>query len=449
MEPVSRTIRLVRQAYWLIKLRWIAVTGTFLTIFLSHNILKIPIQHTHLYYVTGLLLFHNIISFLLLKKTAKAGEDKRFSLIKRAINFQISVDLLILTALLHYSGGIENPFIVYFVFHMVISSILLSVRESYFQATFAAGLLTFLALLEYKMVIPHYCIGGLVAYDLHNNVPYIFGMMLVIVSTLYITVYMTSSISTQLRKQEEAYRQANEQLKQKDRIKDEYVSRVTHDIKGHLAAIQSCLDVVKNGLVGSLNEKQSNFVGRAHARTSKLAGFVRTLLKLTQMRLSDKLVMDEFPLKDTIHDAVDAVRSRAEEKSITLNCEIEPSISEIYGNQFSIEEVITNLLLNAIKYTPEKGTVGLKAIDNCADVRIEIADTGIGIPQKDIDKVFDEFFRSANAKKLVKDGSGLGLSIAKQIIQRHQGQIGVESKENEGAMFWFTLPKHLSDYKIG
>jgi signal transduction histidine kinase len=255
---------------------------------------------------------------------------------------------------------------------------------------------------------------------------------------------MTSSVSTQLRKQEEAYRQANILLRQKDRIKDEYVLRVTHDIKGHLAAIQSCLSVLANGIVGRLTEQQADFAARAHDRTQKLTKFVRALLRLTEMRLSDKLEMKLFSLKNMVARSIESVRAKAEEKNINLSSGIEHTAEKVFGNQFSVEETITNLLLNSIKYSPNKGSVRVRVKDEGENVLVEISDTGIGIPEKEIDKVFDEFYRASNARKVERDGTGLGLSIAKQTIDRHGGRIWAESKKGEGTKIIFTLPKHSS-----
>jgi len=116
-------------------------------------------------------------------------------------------------------------------------------------------------------------------------------------------------------------------------------------------------------------------------------------------------------------------------------------VDQIVGNQFSIEETVTNLLLNAIKYTPEKGQVTLNVKDDADAILIEIEDTGIGIPKKELDLVFEEFYRASNARKVEKDGTGLGLSIAKHIVERHGGRIGVESEEGRGTKFTLTLPK--------
>jgi len=441
MEPVSENIRLLKRAYWLIKLRWIAIVFVCAATYVSSNLLGIELHDAALYSIAILLALYNLIVLLLLNHFAKKGNDIPHVAVKKIINVQISADLFILTVLLHFSGGIENPFVFYFIFHMIIASILLSLWDSYLQATFAVLVFGLLVLLEYLQLIPHYCLRGFAPNCLHRNKLYILGTFFVFATALYIAVYMASYISVRLKRTERAYIQANTLLQKKDQIKDEYVLRVTHDIKSHLATIQSCLGMVVNKVVGPLDDKPAEFIGRAHMRTIILTNFVKTLLKLTQMRLSDKLEIDVFPLRDTVHNAVAAVRTKAEDKSITLNCDVDSSVDTISGNQFSIEEVFTNLLLNAIRYTPEKGTVTIGAKNGKDCVVIEIADTGIGIPADELDDVFDEFFRASNARKFQKDGTGLGLSIAKYIVERHGGKIWIDSIEDTGTKFWITLPK--------
>ncbi|MHC4889801.1 MAG: sensor histidine kinase, partial [Planctomycetota bacterium] len=405
MEPTPQNIRLVKRAYWLIKLRWIAIVFVAAATYVSSNLLDIELQDAALYAIAIMLAVYNVTVLLLLNHFTKGGNDVPRAAVKKIINFQISADLLILTVLLHFTGGIENPFVFYFVFHMIIASILLSPRESYLQATFAVLLFGLMVLLEYQQIkpIPHYCLRGFVSNCLRREGLYILGTFFVFTTALYLTVYMASYIAVRLR-------QANIQLQQKDRIKDEYVLRVTHDIKGHLATIQSCLGVVVNKVIGPLDNQQADLINRAHTRTVKLANFVKTLLKLTQMRLSNELEMDVFSLRDAIHNAVATVKTKAEDKSIALNCNIEGSVDSIVGNQFSIEEMVTNLLLNAIKYTPANGTIEMNAKNHGDRVLVEIVDTGIGIPQEEVPRVFDEFYRATNAREVERNGTGLGLS---------------------------------------
>ena len=441
MEPVPENIRLVKRAYWLIKLRWIAIVCVVFGTYVSSNVLTITLKDFALYGIATLLTLYNMTVLLLLNRLAKGNKEIPCTAVKIIINFQISADLLILTVLLHFSGGIENPFVFYFKFHMIIASILLSTWESYLQASFAVLLFGLLVLLEYRQLIPHYCLTGFVSRCLHRDGLYVLGTYFVFTTALYLAVYMASYIAVRLRRAEQAYRQVNTSLQEKDHIKDEYVLRVTHDIKSHLTTIQSCLGVVVNKTIGPLDDQQADFISRAHSRVIKLSGFVKTLLRLTEMRLSDKLEMGVFSLRDTISNAVAAVKTKAEGKSISLNCNTEPSVDRVFGNPFSIEEVVTNLLLNAIKYTPENGKVTVSVKNENDFAVVEIADTGIGIPENELGKVFQEFFRASNAREVERNGTGLGLSIAKYIVERHNGKIWVESKENNGTKFWFTLPK--------
>ncbi|MHC4264644.1 MAG: sensor histidine kinase [Planctomycetota bacterium] len=404
----------------------------------------ISLQETALYCIAVILAVYNTVMLGLLRHYSKNKKEAPRKTIKTIINFQISADLFILTVLLHFSGGIENPFVFYFIFHMIISSILLSVKESYLQATFAVFLFGFLILLEYLQLIPHYCLEGFVVRCLHRDAFYVLGIYFVFTTALYLVVYMATYIATRLREAEYALRDANIQLTEKDHIKDDYVLRLTHDIKGHLAAIQSCIDVVVHQSGRLPKEKETDFINRAHNRTKQVTRFVRTLLRLTQMRLASNLQMEIFSLKNVIQSVVLAAEDRAASKSIDLKSNIELGPGKMLGDRFSIEEMVANLLLNAIKYTPEKGKVQINATRKDGFFVVEISDTGIGIPADELEHVFDEFYRASNARKIERDGTGLGLSIVKQIIERHNGKIDAKSQEGVGSKFIITLPEARS-----
>ncbi|MHC5214981.1 MAG: sensor histidine kinase, partial [Planctomycetota bacterium] len=280
-----------------------------------------------------------------------------------------------------------------------------------------------------------------VKFEQFDHAPYVFGRLAVVSSALYLVVFMASPITTRLRRQEQGYWQANQQLHQKDRIKDEYVERVTHDIKGHLAAIKSSLDVVAKGFAGPLEPKQQEFVDRALDRTGVLAAFVRQLLKLTQMRLSNTVQFDEFALDAAIQSALEGARVRAADKQIQLKSATKGQLFSLFGDRLSVEEMITNLVLNAIKYSPEGASVEVTAAEDSEQIRVSVKDNGIGIPQDELARVFDEFYRASNARAKEKDGTGLGLSIAKQIVERHGGKIWAESQLGQGTTVGFTLSK--------
>ncbi|MDP2938940.1 MAG: HAMP domain-containing sensor histidine kinase [Candidatus Omnitrophota bacterium] len=435
---------LMERLDWLIRLRWIAVIGVCFTIFFVAQVLKINLAIFPLYSVALFLLLYNFAIHKYLNYIKKKNLASLATITNRLANLQISLDLLSLASLIHFSGGIENPFIFYFIFHMIIASILLSRRASFLQASFATGLFILVVSLEYFNFLDHYRLKGFVVYDLHQNLIYILGVSFVFISTLYLAVYMATSISVRLRQKEKSLREANLLLEEKDRIKSEYVLRVSHDIKEHLSTIETCLEPVAQGLTGELNPRQNDLIQRAKERTEKLLFFVKALLEITRIKLSRQIEMVDFSLRKTIENAINFVETKANDKGISLSCNIASTIDTIKGAQIYIEETIANLLANSVKYTPKNGEVSIDLKDKGHSVLIKISDTGIGIPENEIGRIFEEFYRAKNARQTEREGTGLGLSIAKQVVERHKGKIWVESEgEGKGSKFFIILPKGL------
>jgi signal transduction histidine kinase len=243
-------------------------------------------------------------------------------------------------------------------------------------------------------------------------------------------------------KTEETYVRTNIELENKDKLKNEYVLRVTHDIKGHIAAILSCLEVVRSKMTGSLNEVQDEFTNRAYERTELLSGFIKDLLNLTKKRLKHDNEFEEFSLTELINKIVQPIQTLAKDKSIDFSMYLDKSVGMITGNPYTIEELYSNLLLNAVKYTPLKGRIELTVKTRQNHIITEISDSGIGIPKEDLPRVFDEFYRASNVPRDVKSGSGLGLSIAKQIVEDHKGKIWITSELGVWTKFTFILPKN-------
>ena len=440
MEVVLEQATLERQARWLVQLRWLAIAFLVGATLVASRVLRITLHAKALYLLAGGILVYNALLYLALVRISRHDGKRVTRALNRILILQSSADLVILTGILYFAGGIENPFSFYFVFHMILSSTLLSKTQSYIQATLAAVLFGTLLLLDYRGMIRHYPLTNFAPAELHSDGLYVLGFYFAFVTTLYLVVYMTTSIVAQLRKQQAQYRSANAQLEQKDRIKNEYVLRVTHDIKSHLAAIKSCLDVVDSEMLGPLNERQQEFIERANHRASKCMSFIAALLKLTRMRMTGRIDQTCFSLKNLLYDSFSGIEDRAKAKSIDATYEIDPGIQQICGSQVLLEDTVTNLLSNAIKYTPAGGSVRLRARDEGEHVLIEVSDTGIGIPPDELDKVFNEFYRASNARQTVRDGTGLGLSMAREVIERHGGRIWAESG-GTGTTFYLTLLK--------
>ncbi len=432
--------RLVEQVFWLTRLRWVAVLGVFATIFTASRIFRIPLEVRSLYSVAVFLAVYNglfawIIAFL---------QGRQFyGTMKLIANLQIFLDLTCLAFLIHFSGGIENPFHFYFIFHIIIAGILLSRRETFILATYAVLIFLSIVLGEQRGLLPHYCLPGIFNASLHENFVYVLGVSFVFISTMYITTYLTTSISGRLYERERSLTKANELLAEKDRIKSEYVLRVTHDLKEDLAAIHTCIEPVHKGLTGSLNDEQANLLGRARERSKQLIIYVDALLEITRLKLTQKLEMVEFPVTDLIREISNSIAPLAQHKSLTFEVQMAPGDPFLKGVRVYLQEALLNVLMNSLKYTKEGGKITLQVRSEGAWLRVKITDTGIGIPSEDMPKIFTEFYRARNAKALLKKGTGLGLSIAKKIVEMHRGEINIESRLGEGTCVSLSIPLAL------
>lgn len=440
---ISKTAaeNLFERILWLTRLRWAAIVGVVFAVATAMLALKMTLPLFPLSVTVSALIAYNLLFSLWLGRLKKTEAIRNYREMDSVANWQISLDLISLVALIHFSGGIENPFIFYFIFHVIIASILLSRRAAFLQTSFAVALFLTMVLLEYRRVIDHYYLKSFMTDEQYGNPLYMLGISFVFVSTLYIAAYMATSISKRLRERETSLEEANLRLNEQDRVKSEYVLRVSHDIKEHLSAIQGCVETVASGITGALNEKQKNLLQRAYDRTNKLTIFVRALLEVTRIKLARDIEFTRFSLKKTVENAVNVVEPNAKIKGVVLKSSIGASIDTVNGAQVYIEETIANILANSVKYTPSGGSVSIGVEDRGLDILIKVTDTGIGIPRNEIGKVFDEFYRATNARQTEKNGTGLGLSIAKQVITRHGGKIWIESEEGRGSTVSIILPK--------
>lgn len=426
---------------WFIRVRWISVCILIIATYLVKNVLNVDILEKNIYILAGVLILLNVTHTLLLKRTIQQSGDRVIRHLKWIIQFQIISDQIILTLVLHFAGGIENPLVILYLIHIILASSIFSSIKSYVHTAIALLMLGMLCVFECYGIIPHHHMHGFIEHEMYANKLFIFGVGGIYVFTSIILVGLTQMIITRSIKVEETYVKTNLLLQEKDKLQHQYVMRVTHDIKGHLAAILSRLSVVRAGTVGPLTEQQTTFVGRAYERTEILSNFVKDLLNLTRQRLHKETEFEDFDLNKLLLKVVTPIEVLAKDQSIVLDLQIEQNLPKMHGNPLTLRELYSNLLVNALKYTPEGGriTLSVSSTDTC--ILSKVSDTGIGIHPDDIPKVFDEFFRAGNAKEKNSGGSGLGLSIVDQIIKNHKGTIAVKSKVGSGTTFVFQLPQ--------
>ena len=231
-------------------------------------------------------------------------------------------------------------------------------------------------------------------------------------------------------------------LKEIDQMKSEFIAMVTHELRAPIAAIEQQLTVILNKVAGEVTEKQEQLLSRAKERTKGLLDLIKDLLDLSKIE-AGKMVQYKEPLslQEVIQRVVDLMRTEAEHKKIDLQFSPPPETPLIHADRNSMEDIFTNLISNAIKYTPEKGRVWVALGEERGCVKASVSDTGIGIEEKDLPRIFDKFYRVKTAETRQIVGTGLGLSIVKSIVAAHFGSVSVESKVGAGTTFTILLPK--------
>lgn len=242
---------------------------------------------------------------------------------------------------------------------------------------------------------------------------------------------------------------ANQELRRIDAIKSEFVSVASHELRTPLAAIKNAIQLILQGKTGEINENQAKFLTMADRNINRLVNIINDLLNLSRIesgRIS--LNFESIPIRPLFEMVVSSLRPQAETKSIKIEMDLPENTLSVYADREKVEQILVNLIGNAIKFTPEGGTIRLRAQpfsdekqpDHLKKIAISVEDNGIGIPSEHLEKIFEKFHQVNGSLHRSVGGTGLGLAITKGLVEAHQGKIWVESKVGEGSTFTFTLP---------
>lgn len=481
VDRLSREEELFARLDWFIRLRWGFLLGLSLMVLTTSQLLAIRLPYREILMVGGTILTYNALLYfyhsLFIRMRPPDSAATRIE-----ANFQIGMDILALTAMIHLSGGAENPFIFFYLFHAIIGSILLSRAEVWTHGTLAYAQFLAVVALEYTEILPHFRLTPLFASPRHQNVLFLLAVCLALLITLFGTIYMSSSIAHGLHLREAELRQARRMLERKSRdleaanrglrekqaqlVQSEKLASlgqlsagVAHEINNPIQFIRGNLRIVAESMEAILPVLDRHAAGhpdftvarlpypffREHIKTLlddiytgalRIADIVRDLKQFARL---DEGKMDEaVDVNEAVRASLRLVQNKT--KRYRVIEDLAPALPTITGCTSKIEQVVVANLINAAEALGDRPggiiRVATRPEAGGEGICLSIADNGPGLPEEIRSRVFDPFFTT----KQRTGGTGLGLSVAYGIVNEHGGRVEVASGAGEGTTFTYYFP---------
>ncbi|MCB0743849.1 MAG: HAMP domain-containing histidine kinase [Ignavibacteriae bacterium] len=419
--------------YWFIQIRYAAfimLVAMFLIAIYIFELRLTNVQINWFIVISISILFYNIILHLFCNKikiTPNKFNALHFSLV------QMVLDLIALTLIVYFSGSIETPLYMLYIFHMIIGSLILPGRVIFTMATITIIVFSSIVTFEHMGIITHYHIKEIYSTENVHNVKFIVSSLGIFIFTIYTSVGITSRIAKRLYKREQQLKETIEALNNAEEAKQKYIMAVVHEIKSPIVAAQSIIEIIKNGYVGEVNEKVKEKLIRTRTRTDEALNLINNILRISKLKLLGNISYEKVDLFSLIKILVDQKNDILSNKKIYLKMnDVREDENEIDSDPIMLELVFSNIIGNAIKYTAEKGEIIIDLSNNNNFIIIEVSDSGIGIPTDEINKIFHQFYRATNIPSKYIEGSGLGLSLVKEIVERLNGTVEITSPSKIG-----------------
>lgn len=413
-------------ARWLISLRWIACAAVFVTIFLASTVAGVVTNPLPLYAVALGMVGYNLL-FDSYQKRHHAGNGS----VDRSIFAQVFLDLIALTLLLYFSDLPRNPFLVYFVFHMIIAGMYLRGWRPYFFATMSTGLIGAVMLLEYVGLIPVFPLefSGALGTEPPEGL-YLLGVFLANSSALWIAVYFTTSIRRYVDR-------AHAELRQKEKMLGigQLVAGIAHQIANPLDGVQNCLQ-----RIGERVKHDPHLNEYVKMMTEALERIERTAKRVQAFAQPRGVTLESTDVNAAVEGTLSVLGTNYG-PNIKIETDLR-NVPQVQGDRYTLQEVLFNLCTNALAAMPRGGTLTLRTFslgskdeDQMGSVAIDVADTGVGIPRVNLEKIFEPFFTT----RADSGGTGLGLGLCRMLIAEMGGRIEVRSALGQGTTFTVVL----------
>ncbi len=434
---------------WFVEVRWAA--GVVALVFLAVGWYLFDVRFAAagaVGVVLGLFTYNAFFSLAARSLYASGRVSRRW--VRGLAHAQIVCDLVSVAALVHYIGGVENHFILLFIFPMIVASEFFSQPVAYGYATFAAVLVNVIGWGEYFFHETWHhplqvladpgssSLDPLVAPGAAHHWVFVLQVCFVVTFACYAAVFVASSIATRLRTREEELEAAYHELRGLELVKSQFMRKTSHELRAPVGALQSLLKAALQKAPEGAEGR--DLVARAVHRTERMLDLIDDLLRYSRLRTAAaEQRFEPVEMAEIVRSAAELLRPRAEDKGVALDVRAEAAT--VHGARDSLVDLVTNLVSNAIRYTPTGGSVTVEARDGDDGARLIVADTGIGISEDELPHIFEEFYRGKEAKKTYAHGTGLGMAIIQRVVEMHGGRIDVASTVGQGTRFAVTFPR--------
>ena len=426
--PVDEKAAVRERVLWFVRLRWVAVVSATIAAFISCRLTAI-LPKEKLWPLLMCILALGAANVFFTSSADRTQNPYRLLLL------QVVVDLVLLTFLLHFSGGIENPVYLAYIFHIIIAGILLSPRHAVLLTVLATLLFSGMALAEAVDLIPHSFVAlfphGDADHPSHasHDPLFVVSRILSLVFVLAFTAFFTIQIREQLRQAERSILQAGKMA-----AIGELAGGVAHEINNPIGIMSGKLRLLVEGAAPKgLPENVVAELKKIDAEAMRIARLTQALLSFSRPAIGKRTRGD---FNKIISLTTDLIRDRLKESHIALEWKAADHLTPVAANPDEMKQVILNLVDNAIDAMPNGGTLSLTTLSQGGDVRMIVRDTGTGIPEENLHRLFEPFFTT----KPYGQGTGLGLAVIHGLVKSHGGTIRISSREGSGTLVEVSLP---------
>jgi signal transduction histidine kinase len=361
----------------------------------------------------------------------------------------LMLDMIIIITALYLTGGPENTWGFLPIVAIFFAGYIFNIWFAFLFALMGSLGMALMFWLEYASLLPHFSAYGFPPEVWKNRnyiIDYISGLSLLYFLGAAISAnfsqllkHINQVLSDLLDKLEKNY----EKLQAADKAKTEFLSLVSHELRFPLTPIMGYIGFILEGKLGELNAEQKNALEIIKEQSRHLHALIDSVLDISRFELGKPIPIrrELLSLKEIIKDVAAAIAIQAKGQNLKISLQLPDDLSMIIGDEIKMKRILTNLLGNAMKFTPPGGEITVKAYNCPPEVRVEVIDNGIGIAPDNLSKIFEKFFQVEVPTEEISGGIGMGLTICRELIKLHNGKIWAESDGlGKGSKFIFTLP---------